>query len=52
MTYWMLLSCLYLSVPVCGEDIEVTERFTDLASDICVSAGYEPEVNRCLDHAW
>ena len=35
MTSWMLLS---LSVPVCGEDVEVTERFTDLGSNIHVSA--------------
>ena len=35
-----------LSVPVCGEDVEVTERFTYLGSDIHVSAGSEPEVNR------
>ena len=37
-----------LSAPVCGEDIEVMERFTYLGSDIHVSAGSEPEVNRCL----
>ena len=37
-----------LSVPVCGEDVEVTERFTYLGSDIHVSAGCEPEVNRRL----
>ena len=30
-----------LSVPVCGEDVEVTERFTYLGSDILVSAGCE-----------
>ena len=28
-----------LSVPVCGEDVEVMERFTFLGSDIHVSAG-------------
>ena len=33
-----------LSVPVCGEDVEVTERFSYLGSDIHVSAGCEPEV--------
>ena len=37
MTSWMLLFCL--SVPVCGEDVEVTERFTYLGSDIHVSVG-------------
>ena len=37
-----------LSVPVCGEDVEVMERFTFLGSDIHVFAGCEPEVNRCL----
>ena len=42
----------FLSVPVCGEDVEVTERFTYLGSDIHVSAGCEPEVNRCLDRTW
>ena len=41
-----------LSVPVCGEDVEVTERFTYLGSDIRVPAGCEPEVNRRLDWAW
>ena len=41
-----------LSVPVCGEDVEVTERYTYLGSDIHVSAGYEPEVNRRLGRAW
>ena len=48
MTSWMLLSCL----PVCGEDVEVTERFTYLGSDIHVSAGYEPEVSRRLGWDW
>ena len=37
-----------LSVPVCGEDVEVMERFTNLGSDIHVSAGCEPEINRHL----
>ena len=41
-----------LSVPVSGEDVEVTERFTYLGSNILVSAGCEPEVNRCLGLAW
>jgi len=41
-----------MSVPVCGEDVEVTERFTSLGSDIHVSAGCEPEVNRRLGRAW
>ena len=41
-----------LSLHVCGEDIEVTERFTYLGSDIHVSACYEPVVNRGLDRAW
>ena len=30
-----------LSVPVCGEDVEVTDRFSSLGSDIHVSAGKE-----------
>jgi len=30
MTYWMLL---ILSLPVCGKDVEVTERFTFFVSD-------------------
>ena len=30
-----------LSVPVCGEDVEVVKRFTYLGSDIHVSAGCE-----------
>ena len=29
---------------VCGEDVEVVERFTYIGSDIHVSAGYESEV--------
>ena len=33
-------------VKFCGEDVEVVERFTDLGSDIHVSAGCESEVNR------
>ena len=33
-------------VPVFGEDLKVTERFTYFGSDIHVSAGCEPEVNR------
>ena len=46
MTPWIL------SVPVCGEDVEVTERFTYLGSDINVSAGCEPEVNKHLVQSW
>ena len=41
-----------LSVPVYGEDVEVTERFTYLGSDIHVSDGCEPEVSRRLGRAW
>ena len=41
-----------LGLWVSGEDVEVTERFTYLGSDIDVSAGCEPEVNRCLGRAW
>ena len=41
-----------MSVPVCGEDVEVTERFTYLGSDMHVSAGWEPEVSRRLGQAW
>ena len=40
-----------LSVPVSGEDVEVTERFTDLGSDIYVSPGCEPGVNGHLGQA-
>ena len=47
-TSWMLLSCL----SVCGEDVEVTERFTYLGSDIYVSADCEPEVSGRLGRAW
>ena len=47
-----ILDVAVLSVPVCGEDVEVTERFTYFASDINVSAGSEPEVNRLLGRAW
>ena len=41
-----------MSVPVCDEDVEVTERLTDPGSDIHVSAGCEPEVNRRLGQTW
>ena len=41
-----------MSVPVCGDDVEVTERFTSLGVDIHVSAGCEPEINGCLGRAW
>ena len=47
-----LLDAAILSVPVCGEVVEVTERFTYLGSDIHVSAGCESEVNRRLGRAW
>ena len=46
-----ILDAAVLSVPACGEDVEVMERFTDLGSDIHVSAGCEPEVNRRLGRA-
>ena len=47
-----ILDVAILSVPVCGEDVEVTERFTCLGIDIQVFAGCEPEVNRCMCRAW
>ena len=47
-----ILYAAILTVPVYGEDVEVTERFTYLGSDIHVSAVCEPEVNRCLRRAW
>ena len=47
-----ILDAAILSVSVCGEDVVVTERFTYLGSDIHVSAGCEPEFNRCLGRAW
>ena len=47
-----ILDAAILSVPVCGEDVEVTQRFTYLGSNIHVSAGCEPEVNRRLGRAW
>ena len=40
-----ILDAAVLSVPVCGEDAEVMERFTYLGSDIHVYAGCEPEFN-------
>ena len=51
-TFTDILDAANLSVPICGEDIEVVERFTYLGSDIRVSAGCEPEVNRRLGQAW
>ena len=47
-----ILDAAILSVSVCGEDVQVTERFTYLGSDIHVSAGCEPEVNIRLGRAW
>ena len=44
-----ILDAAILSVPVCGEDVEVTERFTYLGSDIHVSACCEPEVDSHLN---
>ena len=41
-----ILDDAILSVLVCGEDVEVMERFTYLGGDIHVSAGCEPEVKR------
>ena len=46
-----ILYAAMLSVPGCGEYVEVTERFTYLGSDIPVSTRCEPEVNRHLGHA-
>ena len=46
------LDAAILSVPVCGEDVEVMERFIYLGGDIHVSACCEPEVNGCLGWAW
>ena len=47
-----ILDAAILSVPVCGEDVEVVERFTYLGNDIHVSASCESEVNRRLGRAW
>ena len=46
-----ILDAAILSVPVCGEEVDVTERFTSLGSDIHVSAGCEQKVNRRLGRA-
>ena len=46
MTSWM--DATVLSVPVCGEDVDVTERFTYIGSDIHVSTCCEPEGYRRL----
>ena len=47
-----ILDAAILSVPVCGSDVEVMERFTSLGSDIHASADCKPEVKRCLGWAW
>ena len=47
-----ILDAAILPVPVCGEGVEVMERFTFLGSDIQVSAGCEPEVDKRLGRAW
>ena len=39
-----ILDVAMLFVPVCGEDVDVPERFTCLGNEIHVSAGCEPEV--------
>ena len=41
-TFNDILDAAILSVPVFSEDVEVTERFTCIHSDIHVSAGCEP----------
>ena len=46
-----ILDAAVLSVPDCGEDVEVVERYTYLSSDIHVSAGCESQVNRRLGRA-
>ena len=43
-----ILDAAILSALVCGEGVEVTERFTYLGSDIHVSTACEPEVIGCL----
>ena len=47
-TFNDIFNAAIFSVPVCGEDVEVTERFPYLDSDVRVSAGCESEVNRHL----
>ena len=51
MNYYDILDAAVLSVPVCGEDVEVVERFIYLGSDIHVSASCESEVTRHLGRA-
>ena len=46
-----ILDAAVLSVPVCGEDVEVMERLTSFGSDIHVSAGCEQEVSSRLCRA-
>ena len=48
----VIMDAAILSVPVCDVDVEVMETFTYLGSDIHVSAGCEPEVNRRLGWGW
>ena len=47
-----ILDAAILSLPIFGEDDEVTERFTFLGSDIYASVGCEPEVKKHLVWAW
>jgi len=42
------LDAIIFSVPVCGEYVEVTKRFTFLGCDIYISSDCEPQVNRHL----
>ena len=47
-----ILDAAIQSLPVCGEDVEVTETFTYLGSVFHSSASCESEVNRRLGRAW
>ena len=47
-TFNDILDAAILSVPVCAEDVERTERSTYLGSGIHVSAGCDTEVDRRL----
>ena len=51
-TFNDIFDAAVLSVPVCGEDVDVVEIVTYLGSDIHISAGCESEVNRRLGRAW
>ena len=51
-TFGDILNAIIESIPVCGENVEVTQTFNYLGSVIHSSTSCEIEVNRRLGRAW